>query len=172
MKIIFSLFALMMVTESCNSTKEATSNSQESESVVASRPSKETVESNDKNYHDKTAVTYKATSRGYFTYVQVSENEIQVSSDRALMKIDSYTIKENDWLEVNKLIKAINLETFQKLEAPTDKRLFDGAPHTTLSLIKGDVVYITPTFDEGHPPAEIEKLVNKVLSIKENAIKQ
>jgi hypothetical protein len=171
MRILFSLFTLVMVTQSCNPTKEATSNSQESESVVSSRPSKEAVAST-KNYYNKTAVTYQASSRSYFNYILVSENEVQVSSDRALMEIGSYTIKENDWLELNRLLKAIDLETFQKLKAPTDERLLDGAAHTTLSLIKGDVVYITPSFDEGHPPEKIDELVNKVLSIKENAIKQ
>ncbi|WP_339753726.1 hypothetical protein [uncultured Winogradskyella sp.] len=175
MKILFSLFALIMVTESCNSTKEVVSNSKESEPVVASKPSKEMpIKKSDivKDNYNKTTVIYKAMSRGTFEYIQISELEVLISSDRNLIEMNAYKYEKKDWDDLSRLIKEIDVEAFQKLKAPTDKRLFDGAAHTTLSLIKGDLAFITPSFDDGHPPKVIEELVNKVLSIKESAIKQ
>ncbi|WP_296381890.1 hypothetical protein [Winogradskyella sp.] len=175
MKILFSLFALVMITGSCNSTKETVSNSKEQEPVVASKPAKEmpfTKSDVVKDNYNKPTVIYKALSRGSFEYIQVSESEVLVSSDRNLKEMDTYKCGKEDWNEISKLLKAIDIEAFQKLKAPTDKRLYDGAAHTTLSIIRGDLYFTTPSFDEGHPPKDIEDLVNKVLSIKENAIKQ
>ncbi len=174
MKILFSLFTLLMVTESCNSTKEAVTNSKETETVVASRPSKDMpMEKSDivnGNYY--TAVTYQALSRGSFIYISISKSNVSISEDKNLMEIDKYTCKAEDWEALNKLLAKVKLETFQELKAPTDKRLFDGAAHATLAIRQGDVQFKTPSFDHGYPPEAIEAIVNKVLSIKENAIKQ
>jgi len=119
-----------------------------------------------------TAIIYQISSRGKFENTRVSEAEILVSTDRSLNVRRQYICKKTDWDELNKLIEAVELETINKLNAPTDKRLVDGAAHATLAIQIGDVEYMSPTFDHGFPPKEIEALVNKVLSIKENAVKQ
>ena len=92
-----------------------------------------------------------------------------VQTSQYFRYIDTYSCKPTDWDELEKLLKSISPENLGKLKAPTDKRLYDGAAHATLSILLGDVVMITPSFDHGHPPKEIEALVNKVLSIKENS---
>jgi heat shock protein HslJ len=120
----------------------------------------------------QTRITYKALARGSFQYSEISKSNIAISTDRNLMQIDNYYCEEKDWEDLNTLIEAVDLETFQKLKAPTEKRFYDGAAHASLAIQLGDVKYMTPTFDHGHPPKEIEALVNKVLSIKENAVKQ
>lgn len=172
MKILFSLFALVMLAESCNSSKEAVSNSKE---VVTETQSKSSIvkDKNDivqDNYSD--AVTYKAQSRGSFVFIQISGTELLFSEDASLQNVRTYTCEEKDVKEIERLLKAVDRETFQKLEAPTGKRLYDGAAHATLAIRQGDVEIITPTFDHGHPPQEIEALVNKVLSVKESVVKQ
>ncbi len=165
MKILFSLFALIMITESCNSKKTATTDSKESYVASESNIGKAT----DKN---NTAITYKALSRGSFEFIQVSKSEVLISSDRNLINMDKYKCDAKDWDALNTLVQKLNLETFENLEAPTSKRLFDGAAHATLALTKEGEEITTPSFDHGSPPEAIEALVNKVLSIKENAIKQ
>jgi len=40
------------------------------------------------------------------------------------------------------------------------------------NIIQSNSEVITPSFSYGHPTNEIQTLVNKVLSIQENAIKQ
>lgn len=172
MKFLFSLFAVVLLTESCNSSKEVVSKSKE---VVTEAQSKSSIvkDKNDivqDNYND--AVTYKAQSRGSFVFIQISGTELLFSEDASLQNVRTYTCEEKDVKEIERLLKAVDRETFQKLEAPTGKRLYDGAAHATLAIRQGDVEIITPTFDHGHPPQEIEALVNKVLSIKESVVKQ
>ncbi|MFP4844441.1 hypothetical protein [Winogradskyella sp. PE311] len=173
MKFLFSLITLIMLTESCNTPKEVVENSKETE-AIASKPSREisTTKSDIvKDNYTKTIITYKALSRGTYEYIEVSEAEVRVSSDRNLKNIDTYTCRSSDWLELEKLLKNIDTGSLDKLKAPTDKRLFDGAAHATLSILMGDVIMMTPSFDHGYPPEEIKALVNKVLSIKENSAK-
>jgi hypothetical protein len=172
MKILFSLFAIVMLAESCNSSKEVVTNSKE---VATEAQSKSSIvkDKNDivqSNYSD--AVTYKAQSRGSFIFIQITGSQLLFSEDVNLQNVRTFTCEEKDVEEIARLLKAVNKETFQKLEAPTGKRLYDGAAHATLAIRQGDVEIITPTFDHGHPPQEIETLVNKVLSTKESVVKQ
>lgn len=120
----------------------------------------------------QTSVTYKALTRGSFEYSRISKSNIAISTDRSLKQIANYNCEDKDWKELNTLIEAVDLETFQNLKAQSKKHLFDGATHATLAIQIGDIEYMTPAFDHGNPPKEIEALVNKVLSIKENAVKQ
>lgn len=122
--------------------------------------------------HYKTSVTYTALSRGSFDFILISKSNISISKDRNLQNINEYSISTKDWEALNELIEAVNLDTFQELKPPTEKHTYDGAAHATLALQIGDIQYTTPTFDHGNPPKEIETLVNKVLSLKENTVKQ
>ncbi|WP_299366927.1 META domain-containing protein [Winogradskyella sp.] len=135
---------------------------------TTNNPKKDLVKEN----YSKTLVTYKVLSRSKFDYIQISKSEIVTSKDRNLKTMNSYPCKAEDWEALNKILNEVDVEHLDQLEAPTDKRLYDGAAHATLSVIKGDVEMMSPTFDHGMPPKEIEALVNKVLSISENTSKQ
>ncbi|EDP72702.1 hypothetical protein FBALC1_16412 [Flavobacteriales bacterium ALC-1] len=172
MKFLFSLLAIIMLSESCNSTKETISDAREV--ISASKSEKDTTKEKsdiDKDGY-KITVTYQISTRGFYEYTSVSESEILFSKDRGLQKIDNYSCKKKDWIVLYKLIEAVDLETFQKLKPPSNKRSTDAVPIGNLALQIGDVYYMAPEFDHGNPPKEIEALVNKVLSIKENTIKQ
>ncbi|WP_299115619.1 hypothetical protein [uncultured Winogradskyella sp.] len=175
MKFLFSLFTIVMLAESCNSNKEVVSDSKETEQVVASKPSREAVNLKQEvvgDNYEKVLITYQALSRGTFEYVQISKAQVIISEDRNLKEMSTYNCKSQDWVMLEELIEKIDIENLNKLSAPTNKRLHDGAAHANLAIIKGDVEMMTPTFDHGVPPKEIEALVNKVLSVKENAVKQ
>lgn len=175
MKITISLILIIMLTTSCNCTKDVVSESKESnKEVIASKPSREIPNTKSdivKDNYEQIIISYKALSRSTFEYIEISEHKVKLSSDRNLKQIDAYVCKSEDWNTIEKLLNNLNPQNLDKLEAPTDKRLYDGAPHATLSVLYGDVVMIIPTFDHGHPPKEIEALVNKVLSVKENSTK-
>lgn len=135
----------------------------------ASKPSKSDIV---KENYKKFAVIYETSSRGSFEHIEISKNEIKISSDRNLEKTDTYNCNSEDWKMLKELLRDSVVENLDLLKAPTNKRLYDGAPHATLSVIKGDVIMMTPTFDHGAPPKEIESIVNKILSMTEIATKQ
>ncbi|WP_299108684.1 META domain-containing protein [uncultured Winogradskyella sp.] len=135
--------------------------------VVASK--KSTIVNTDIDY--KTSVKYTLSSRGSYDFISISKSNILLSKDEGLQDIQKYSIEPKEWEAVNKLIEVIDAETIQDLIPPSTKHQSDGAHHASLAIIIGDIEYMTPTFDHGNPPEAIEALVNKVLSIKENTVK-
>lgn len=119
-----------------------------------------------------TTIVYETSTRGYYEYISISASDILISKDRGLQNVTHYKCEEQDWKELNTLIEAVDLKTFQKLEAPSEQRFSDSALEASLAIQLGDIQYRTPAFDHGNPPETIEVLVNKVLSIKEKTIKQ
>ncbi|WP_299521508.1 META domain-containing protein [Winogradskyella sp.] len=141
------------------------------ERITIAEPNKkvQTRENHISSNSNGTFITYKALSRSAFEYVQISKSGITVSQDRTLQALESYACKPQDWEALSIMLKEIDIENLDKLKVPIDKRLYDGAAHATLSIIKGDVEMMSPSFDHGTPPKKIEELVNKVLSMGENA---
>ncbi|MCA0131168.1 META domain-containing protein [Winogradskyella alexanderae] len=120
----------------------------------------------------KPIVIYKTISRGSFEYIKISGTKVSLSTDKDLKSFSDYNCAEKAQNELHELLNQIDLNSLNKLKAPTDKRLFDGAPIATLTILKNKAEFTTPGFDHGYPPDEIKALVNKVLSIKENATKK
>lgn len=140
--------------------------------ITATSAAQTTQKSDEINDNYITAVKYKTSTRGFFNFILISKNKISVSEDRSLQNIKNYNIDSIEWNELKSLIDAIDLEGLLKLAPPSQNHQHDGAAHATLALQIGDIEYMTPTFDHGNPPKAIEALVNKVLSIKENTVKQ
>ncbi|TCK67957.1 hypothetical protein DFQ05_1741 [Winogradskyella wandonensis] len=172
MKFLFSLVTLVFLTGSCNSQKQASTNSKASDAEPIAQKQMMTDKQKAIGQNYDVAVIYEARSRGFAKYAYISEAKIKLSNDRGLQNMQEYKCDKSDWEEIEQLLNSIERKTFQTLKAPTDKRLYDGAAHATLSIKQGDVVYMTPSFDDGFPPKEIEKLVNKVLAIAEKVKKQ
>ncbi|MDO1502034.1 hypothetical protein Q2T40_18010 [Winogradskyella maritima] len=157
MKFLFSLFALMLVVKECDSNKKEQLNDE----VKASSKIEQM---------DNLIINYTMQSRGMYEAVTITNETIKVSGrDESNSKASA--LPEAEWQRLQQLVSQLNLEKLSQLKAPTDKRLYDGAPMATLKLERDGKSIETPTFDHGHPPAMIEDLVNKVLSLKETATK-
>lgn len=118
------------------------------------------------------AVTYKITSRSFYKKITITHSKIKIFDSRSQENDNTYTYSQKDWDEITQLIKNSAIEEWQFLKAPSNKRLYDGAPHAILSFINEDIEVSTPTFDHGEPPKEIEHLVKNMISVAENITKQ
>ena len=119
----------------------------------------------DKNELQNTIIEYTANTRGYFYKITIQNQMVTVSKDRDGNETPETTkLSDNDWNEIIKDFKAVNLEDIPNLEAPTKLRFHDGAAMANLKITYQDKVYESQTFDNGHPPEQIAKLVNKVNS--------
>ena len=113
-----------------------------------------------------TTIQYTANSRGFYQKVVVMNQKLTVSRDRNGSKLpEEINISDADWTELVKAFGKINLEEIPKLKDPTQKRFYDGAAIANLKIRYQDQEYETTDFDHGHPPAEIEKLVNKIVAL-------
>ena len=109
---------------------------------------------------------YSATTRGFFQKTVVINQKATISRDRNGEKFpQEITISDKDWKEIIGYFEKIDLEKVPTLKDPTQKRFYDGAAIANLKIRYQDKNYETTDFDHGFPPAEIEKLVNKIVSL-------
>lgn len=115
---------------------------------------------------DTAVVEYTANTRGFYQKITVKQQTVSVSNDRdGNDKPAVEKISDADWKELIEAFQTVDLEKLPNLKAPTDKRSYDGAAIGNLKVIFKDKTYETSGFDNGYPPQEIEKLVNKVVSL-------
>jgi hypothetical protein len=108
-------------------------------------------------------VEYKAYSRGFYQSIRVENQMVFVSKNREEKPV-AFKLSAAEWNSVILVVNELNLETLSQMKAPTEKRLFDGAAIANLKITKQGKTYESQSFDHGYPPAETEKIVNKMLS--------
>ena len=109
---------------------------------------------------------YTASSRGFFQKIVVINQKVTISRDRNGEKFpEEIAISDKDWKEIISYFQKIDLEKVPTLKDPTQKRFYDGAAIANLKIRYQDKNYETTDFDHEFPPAEIEKLVNKIVSL-------
>ncbi|MBP6758461.1 MAG: hypothetical protein KA133_04355 [Flavobacterium sp.] len=116
-----------------------------------------------KTDQNETKIEYKAYSRGFYQEI-IIENQMGFVTKMRDDKPIVFRLSIADRKSLNIAIQELDLESLSQLKAPTDKRLFDGAAIANLKITKQGKRYESQSFDHGYPPAEIEKIVNKMLS--------
>ena len=76
-------------------------------------------------------------------------------------------ISDADWKQLVGFFNEVNLDELPNLKAPTEKRFYDGAAIAGLKIMHKDKTYASTNFDHGFPPAQIKKLVDKIISLTE-----
>jgi hypothetical protein len=144
MKFLITLITVLIISEECSQTS--------SESQLNT---------------ENVKISYQAISRGFFKQLTFEEATMTYSEDRNLKLIDTLKISKNEWKQILELTNKLDLESLENLKAPTNERLFDGAAHTTITVNLDGKSFSSSSFDEGHPPSELQALVNKMLTISE-----
>ena len=158
MKILFSILALLFMTKECDQKKL---DKQSNKTEVTS--DQETSKQQEQEY----SIKYSAISRGIFKEITINNDTISVQKSRN-EKPEIQPCKDDLWREMLVNIERIDLESLEKLEAPTGKRLYDGAAHATLKITVDGKTYSTTSFDHGFPPKEIEGICDILIKLIEN----
>ncbi|MCH3884235.1 hypothetical protein [Tenacibaculum aquimarinum] len=106
-------------------------------------------------------VIYDAHTRGRFEKITLTSDNLTYKTRQ---NSEIITISEEQKNSLNKEISKIELNKIDKLTAPTNKRLHDGAMHTFISIKQGEELYTSITFDDTNPPAELLPLCNLIKS--------
>lgn len=112
-------------------------------------------------------IQYSAQTRGFHLKIIITNQAATISKGRTpeTMSQTQLKIADSDWKELITLFEKTNLEAFPTLKDPTQKRHYDGAAIADLKVRYQDKNFETVNFDHGFPPAEIEKLVNKIVAL-------
>lgn len=164
MKVIIYLANLVFLFTSCNCQKSSTS------SNLVENSNMETINSSVQN--ELPVIEYGANSRGYFFIMKVENKVLEYTlktgyiPDRDFKKYENkIDISDKDWNEIVMYLKAVKLDEVKDYKWPTEMRYYDGAPEANIVFVKNGVKYPANGFDHLHPPVEIEKLVNKIISL-------
>lgn len=115
---------------------------------------------------ENTTIQYTATTRGFFEKIVIINQKATISRDRKGVEApQEIAISDADWKELVSAFGKIKLEEIPNLKDPTQKRFYDGAAIANLKIRYQNKNYETVDFDHGFPPAAIEKLVNKIVSL-------
>lgn len=113
-----------------------------------------------------TVIQYAADTRGFHLKIIIVNQKATISQGRGTENpSEEITISDKDWKEMISYFEKIDLEAVPTLKDPTQKRFYDGAAIANLKIRYQDKNYETTDFDHGFPPAKIEKLVNKIVSL-------
>ena len=130
MKFLVSIIAVIMLTGSCKSQNLTTSNKDKETNEVAVAKQELNVDNTKAtNNQEGLSFIYEASSRGSMKYISISKGAINLSNDRNLQRMESHSLALEDWMSLKSMADTINLKSLGELNAPTDKRLYDGAPH-------------------------------------------
>ncbi|MFY8161366.1 MAG: hypothetical protein ACOVNU_08540 [Candidatus Kapaibacteriota bacterium] len=111
-------------------------------------------------------IVYTANTRGFYQKITIQNQEISVSRERdSSDKGATSKISDADWKELVGYFEKIELDSLSTYKDPTQKRVYDGAAIAELIINYKEKEYQTKNFDHGYPPVEIEKFVNKLVSL-------
>jgi hypothetical protein len=111
-------------------------------------------------------IVYTANTRGFYQKITIQNQEISVSRERdSADKGVTSKISDADWKELVGYFEKIELDSLSTYKDPTQKRVYDGAAIAELIINYKEKEYQTKNFDHGYPPFEIEKFVNKLVSL-------
>ena len=149
MKAFAILVSILITCVSCNCQKKAT----ESANAV------------DKQAQSVLQLEYVANTRGFYQKITIQNQQLYVSKDRDTDKKGAISkISDADWNALMGYFETIKLAQLADLKSPTEKRFYDGAAIANLKIVYKDKTYETAAFDNGFPPKEIKKLVDKINS--------
>ncbi|WP_066222231.1 hypothetical protein [Formosa haliotis] len=111
-------------------------------------------------------IEYSAITRGKFLLIKLEDQQISVQRDQH-KEPKTRSVSGIEWDLLMDRLHATDLNTFSDLEAPSSKRMHDGAAAARLKVIEDDNIYATPEFDHGHPNTKIKALVDYILSLAE-----
>ena len=113
-------------------------------------------------------ILYEANARNFVLKLKVENKILYINKHRNIIRYESQIkISDNDWKEITDLVKNVDLNKVKDLKWPTEMRYYDGTADANVTFISNGIEYPAKGFDHGHPPLEIENLINKIVKLTE-----
>ena len=110
-------------------------------------------------------IEFSSLTRGYLELVTFTNDSVKFSRTQAgHPKIaKAQALKKNDWQELVKAVQKITLSEVPELKSPTMKRSFDGARHSTITIITDSNQTYIHSFDDENPHEKLKALMNVII---------
>lgn len=110
-------------------------------------------------------IIYNAITRGRSENITLRGSTLQYKTTKESIFIN---LTKEQLAKVNTEVSKINLNEINTLKAPTNKRFYDGAMHTSILIKSNSMEYTSATFDDTNPPAELKALCDLLLNLAKN----
>ena len=101
-------------------------------------------------------VIYEAQTRGRSELVTFSDKQLLINTSTEKKTID---LSDNQVKYINTLISKLTLDKISDLEAPSNKRAYDGALNAIIKIKAEKETYTSSVFDHDNPPKALKKIV-------------
>ena len=159
MKLTAIIYCIFVLT-SCSANKKA----MESNNLTSDKIETSDIKLETEKIQESPIAIYDSHTRGYHFTLTVYDNYATVIKEYN-GKPTRIEVQEEDVTALKDIVSKLSLKDINTYEAPTKKRHYDGAPHTTISVFSNSEKFSSQSFDGGFPPKALEVLVNKVLSL-------
>lgn len=113
---------------------------------------------------------YNVSSKGYAFKNKIIEAKNILEYSNLLPKktpVEKHTLSKTDLKLFKEALQKIGFESLEKLQAPSEKHQFDGAPAATFTVVFNGKTHVVPTFDHGNPPKELKGIITRIMQIRE-----
>ncbi len=149
MKILTVLFLSVFAFIGCNCQKKAIENNVSKTEKLSNIPTLE----------------YDEITRGSYLKISVTNNIALITEGRERTTRE-VILPEDVVKQISIIYNMIDVKQLPNLKAPTEKRFYDGAPTAQFRVVfSKDNVIESAGFDGGHPPNEIETMVNQLRAL-------
>lgn len=114
-----------------------------------------------KKVTDFEELVYDATTRGRSENITLKGESLYYKTHQISEVIN---LTKDQLKQVDNEVSKINLDEINNLKAPTNKRLYDGAMHTSILIKCGSKNYTSASFDNTDPPIELKPLCDLLIS--------
>jgi hypothetical protein len=110
-------------------------------------------------------IEFSSLTRGYQEHVAFTRDSMKYSRVQAgRPKVaEARVFKKSEWEDLIKVAQKINLKEIQELKSPTMKRSFDGAKHSTITIITDSNQSYSHLFDDENPHAKLKALMGAII---------
>ncbi|MFD1002018.1 hypothetical protein ACFQ21_22020 [Ohtaekwangia kribbensis] len=112
-------------------------------------------------------VEYTTLTRGYQKHIIISPDSLTITVEgREENKSTARALSKDEWRRLMDCLKKVKLSEIPELKSPTMKRTYDGARHSTLTLITNETTSVTHSFDNEDANEKLLPLMKAILKIE------
>jgi hypothetical protein len=114
-------------------------------------------------------IEFSSLTRGYQEHIVITSDSVKYSRVQAghPKVARSHAIKKSEWEDLLKIVQKIDLKEMSELKSPTMKRSFDGARHSTISVITDSNQTFRHLFDDENPHEKLKALMSAIVKKRE-----
>ena len=110
-------------------------------------------------------VEFTSLTRGFHKQIIISPDSVSVITQGRDPQSYRRSLTKKEWHSLQKILADVAVTDIQSLQSPTQKRAYDGALHSALTLVTPGGQTSTHSFDDEDPHPSLKPLLKKILTI-------